>query len=68
MDQNGKAQQRLCRCKWNNCENLRDSVMSSLSQNHVWTQKTIRIEFRDRNMDTMSINKFALYNSISRHI
>ena len=42
--------------------------MSNLPPYHVWCQKIIRIEFRDRNMDTMSINKYALYNSISRHI
>ena len=68
MDQNGKVQQKLCNCKWVNCENLRDSVMSSLSPNHVWSQKIIRIDIKDKDMDTMSINKFALYNSISRHI
>ena len=68
MDKNHKVQQRLCNCKWDNCEDLRNSVMSNLPPNHVWCQKIIRIEFRDRNMDTMSINKYALYNSISRHI
>ena len=68
MNQNGKAQQRLCICKWVKCEKLRESVMSSLSPNHVWTQKIIRIDIKDKDMDTMSINKFALHNSISRHI
>ena len=59
---------RLCSCKWQNCEKIRYSVITTLSEDHVWCQNILRIVFKNRDPDTMSIKQFALYNCIRRHL
>ena len=59
---------RLCTCKWPNCEEIRNSVIMTLPDNHVWCQEVIRIRFHNRDLNTMSTKQFALYNCIRRHI
>ena len=61
-------QPRYCGCKWDNCELLRETLQTNESENHVWCKNIIRLDFRDRNLETMSIQKYALLSSISRHI
>ena len=59
---------RLCSCKWPNCEETRNSAMTTLPEDHVWCQNIMRIVFKNRDPNTMSIKQFALYNCIRRHI
>ena len=61
-------QKRLCSCKWQNCERIRNSVITTLSEDHVWRQNILRIEFKNRDPESMSVKKFALYTCIRRHL
>ena len=68
MKTSRSKQRRFCSCKWDNCENFRTTLLTNMSEEHVWCSKIIEIKFHNRKFDTMSVKMYALYMSIRRHI
>ena len=59
---------RRCHYNWQECESLRKLIIAQNSIDHPWTQQPIRIQFQERGIEKMSINKYALFKSLKQHL
>ena len=56
-----------CNCSWPECDDLYSSVLSSLSEDHVWTGASVRIEFGTNSLQLLNIKKYVFLKAIQKH-
>ena len=68
MTESVSKNKRKCYCSWTECEFFRSIIISNSDPTHPWTNDPIRIQFQETDPSKMTINKYAYYQSISRHL
>ena len=63
-----KTIERRCCCSWLECESYRMNIQNKASNDDLWRQGILRVQFTNTDPETISIKKYALFQSIKRHL